>query len=166
MADSSVVPNAQPLTEDEFRNNWLVALARLCRDHGDAKVALWLGISVRHLRNLKKGDSLPSADKIWNLLAFDQTAHDELDRGYGVKNVGCNSVCTDDPLTLDMIAVAHEVAAHENPLSHGGVKTTDHEIREKDEPRLRRVYHVLGSWLGRLDDMRGVISLPVKGRVA
>ena len=51
--------------------------------------------------------------------------------------------------------MAHEVAQHENPASHGGVLTTDHELREKDEPRLRRVYRVLGTWLGRLDELRG-----------
>ena len=45
MPDITVVPNRTPLTEDDFRANWVVTLARLCRDHGDAKVALWLGVS-------------------------------------------------------------------------------------------------------------------------
>lgn len=159
MTDNTVVPKAQPLTESEFRANWLVTLARLCRTHGDDKVAHWLGVTERHLRNVKAGTALPTADKLWNLLAHDASAHDELDAGYGLKNVGSDCYCTNDPLTLDMIAVAHEVAEHENPQSHGGRATTDSELRQKDEARLRRVHRTLASWLQRLDDMRGVTRL-------
>jgi hypothetical protein len=161
VTDSPVVPNRTPLSETQFRANWLVALARLCRAHGDDQVALWLGVSERHLRNLKSGQSLPSADKIWNLLAYDASAHDELDAAFGVKNVDEAAVCTTDPLTLDMISVAQEVAEHECPTSHGGSKTTDHELRQKDEPRLRRVHGIIGGWLHRLDAMRGVVTLPI-----
>lgn len=166
MTQSNVLPNAQPLTEQQFRDNWLVALARLCREHGDDRVALWLGVTQRHLRNLKSGVSLPAADKIWNLLAYDRTAHDEIDGAYGEKKVPANHVCTSDPLTLDMITVAQEVAEHESPDSHGGVATTDHELRQKDEARLRKVHRTLSSWLKRLDEMRGVVSLPIEGKRA
>lgn len=159
MHRNNVVPLVRPLTEEEFRQNWLCVVARLCKVHGDAQVALWLGVSVRHLRNVKAGTSVPTADKIWNLLAYDSSAHDELDSAFKVKNVAMDAVCTNDPLTLDMIAVAHEVAEHENPNSHGGVATTDHELRLKDEARLRRVHRVLGGWLSRLDGIRGVVSL-------
>jgi hypothetical protein len=160
VADEHVVPNSTPLTEEQFLGNWLVTLARLCRDHGDAQVAMWLGVSTRHLRNLKGGASLPTADKIWNLLAHDRTAHDELDSAFGLKNVSHASVCTTDPLTCDIIAVAHEVAEHEHPGSHGGPTTTDHELLQKNEPRLRRVHQALGSWLERIDSIRGVTTLP------
>lgn len=151
---NNVVPRVQPLTEDQFRSKWLCALSRLCDAHGDAQVALWLGVSVRHMRNLKGGASLPSPDKIWNLLAWDDSAHDELDREFGLKNVGRDAVCTSDPLTLDMIALAHETAQAEHPDSPGGVHTTDHELLEKDEARLRKVYRTLGTWLNRIEEMR------------
>lgn len=95
------------------------------------------------------------------LLAHDSSAHDELDAAFGAKNVPSASVCTTDPLTLDMIAVSHEVAQHEAPASHGGTATTLHEIRQKDEPRLRRVHRTLGHWLDMLDQARGVVTLPV-----
>lgn len=156
---NSVLPKVEPLTEDQFRANWLVTLSRLCREHGDGKVALWLGVTERHLRNLKGGTSMPSADKIWNLLAFDQSAHDELDGAYGARNVPTDAVCTTDPLTLDMIALSLEVAEHEAPNSHGGVAVTDHEVRQKNEARLRKVYGVIGTWLSRIDEMRGVTTL-------
>lgn len=149
-----VLPKPTPLTEEQFRNSWLQALSRLCRTHGDGKVALWLGVTERHLRTVKKGDSLPSADKLWNLLAYDQSAHDEMDSEYGLKNVGSDAVCTSDPLTLDMIALAHETAEDERFDSPGGVAVTDHELLEKDEARLRRVHRTLGSWLHRLEELR------------
>lgn len=166
MTDTTVLPKARPLTEQQFRDNWLVTLARLCRAHGDGQVALWLGVSERHLRNLKGGASLPSADKIWNLLAYDASAHDEIDEAYGFKNVASGSFCTSDPLTLDMISVAQEVAEHECPASHGGSATTDHEIRQKDEARLRKVHGIIGTWLHRLDEMRGVVRIPIIERRA
>lgn len=151
---SNVVPRVQPLTEDQFRAKWLCALSRLCAEYDDAQVALWLGVSVRHLRNLKSGASLPSPDKIWNLLAYDDSAHDEMDRAYQLKNVHADSFCSTDPLTLDMIALAHETAEHESPESHGGTATTDHELLKKDHQRLARVYRRLGTWLHRIEALR------------
>jgi len=165
MTDNTVVPNKQPLTETDFRSTWLVTLARLCREHGDGKVAMWLGVSERHLRNIKSGTSLPSADKLWNLLAFDASAHDELDAAYGVKNVSSDSVCTSDPMTIDMISVAHEVAVSEAPDSPGGKSITDHELLNKNEARLRRVHRTVGSWIDRIDRMRGAKVVEIRGSV-
>lgn len=165
MVENNVLPNAQPLTEADFRANWLITVARLCKDHGDAKVAMWLGVSERHLRSVKSGASMPTADKVWNLLAFDASAHDELDAAYGVKNVASNSVCTSDPLTIDMIAVSHEVAQSEAADSHGGREVTDHELLGKDESRLRRVHRTLGSWIGRIDRVRGTKVIELRGQV-
>lgn len=152
---NNVVPRPQPLTEEQFGATFRQMLNRLIRKHGEAQVALWMGVSVRHLgTNVLRGSSLPSPDKIWNLLAHDDSAHDELDGEYGLKNVGKDAVCTSDPLTLDMIALAHETAAAEAPDSPGGVHTTDHELLEKDEARLRKVYRTLGNWLHRIEEIR------------
>ncbi|WP_066795125.1 hypothetical protein [Sphingomonas soli] len=154
MQRSNVVPRVQPLTEQQFRSKWLRALSRLCDQHGDGQVALWLGVGDRQLRNIKSGASLPTADKIWNLLAWDDSAHDELDREYGLKNVGADAICTSDPLTIDLIALAHETAQAEAPDSPGGTATTDHELLLKDEGRLRKCYRTLGTWLARIEEIR------------
>lgn len=157
MADraGNVVPKINPLTEMDFKDAWLVSLARLCRTHGEDQVALWLGVGIQHLRkNIRSGNSLPTADKIWNLLAHDQSAHDELDGEYGLKNVGKDEICTSDPLTLDMIALAHETAEDEHPDSPGGRAVTDHELLSKDDARLRRIHRVMGTWLHRIDALR------------
>lgn len=151
---TSVVPSYRPLSEADFRNTWLTTLARLCREHGDSNVAMWLGVSERHLRNIKAGDSVPAPFRLWNLLAHDQSAHDELDKEYGLKNVNKDATCTTDPLTLDMIALAHETAQDESHDSPGGIVVTDHELLKKDEARLRKVHRVIGGWLDRLDHIR------------
>lgn len=149
-----VVPQCSMLTEEDFRDNWLITLARLCKLHGSSRVALALGVTERHLRNLKKGDSIPEPFRLWNLLALDQSAHDELDGEYGLKNFPKDSVCSTDPLTLDMIELAAETAQDESPDSPGGRIVTDHELLDKDEARLRRVYRTMGGWLNRLETLR------------
>jgi hypothetical protein len=114
-----------------------------------------LGVSIRHLgTNVLRGSSLPTADKIWNLLAFDDSAHDELDAEFNARNVPKDAVCTTDPLTRDIIALAHETAEDEAPDSPGGLATTDGELLKKDEARLRRVHRKIGHWLDRIDAIR------------
>jgi hypothetical protein len=145
----------QPLTEEQFGATLRIMLNRMIRQHGEATVAMWLGVSVRHLgTNVLRGSSLPSADKIWNLLAYDASAHDELDSEYGLKNVHQDAFCSSDPLTRDMIALAHETAEDEAPDSPGGLRLTDQELLHKDEARLRRVYQRLGTWLDRIQQLR------------
>ena len=154
MPHRTIVPPVQPATETQFRNAWLVSLARLCAKHGDDKVAQWLGISERHLRNVRSGASLPSADKLWGLLAHDDSAHDEMDALYGLRHVPLDALCSTDPLTRDLIALANEVAQSEDLDSPGGIVVTDHELLQKDEHRMRRVYNTLGVWLDRIGSMR------------
>lgn len=151
----NVVPRPQPLTEEQFGATFRQMLNRLIRRHGEPTVALWMGVSVRHLgTNVLRGSSLPSADKIWNLLAHDDSAHDELDGEFGLKNVASDAVCSSDPLTRDMIALANETAQDEDPASPGGVSTTDHELLAKDEHRLRRVHRSLTGWIERIERLR------------
>jgi len=150
---NNVVQKTEPLTEGDFKAVWLCTLSRMCRVHGDAKVAMWLGISDRHLVNVKAG-SLPSADKIWNLMAHDASAHDELDGEYGFKKVPRDAVCSTDPLTLDMIELAAETAADEAIDSPGGRIVTDHELLKKNEARLRLVRGKIDHWLHRIETLR------------
>ena len=154
MTQCNNVPRKQPATETQFRNAWLCTLARMCAKHGDDQVAQWLGITERHLRNVRSGTSLPSADKLWGLLAYDDSAHDEMDALYGYRTVPIDALCSTDPLTRDLIALANEVAQAEDPNSPGGVAVTDHELLDKDEHRMRRVYNTLGVWLERIGSMR------------
>lgn len=151
---SNGVPVEMPVTETQFRNAWLQSLARLCAKHGDDRVASLLGITERHLRNVRSGTSLPSADKLWALLRYDATAHDEMNALYGLRHVPLDALCSTDPLTRDLIALANEVAQSEDPASPGGMAVTDHELLEKDEHRMRRIHNTLGVWLDRISGMR------------
>lgn len=150
----SVVRKIEALDEDEFHRHFMVILGRLIGTHGQAKVAQALGYtSKRQLANLTNG-SLPTLRGFYNLLTLEDTAHDEIDKAYGQKKVGIDVVCSTDPLTLEMIALAHETAEDESDDSPGGTVITDHELLGKDEARLRRVYRTIGGWLDRIEHLR------------
>ncbi len=153
MSSRPVVPKWHPLTEDDFHAVFLQSLARLIATHGEGQVALWLGVSVRQLRNIKAG-SLPTADKIWNLLAYDPSAHDEMDRKFGARNVPADALCSSDPVAAKMAAVLTKAIEAECPDSHGGTTVTLHEIFRMDEAVLREVHRRLGGWVDQIDDAR------------
>lgn len=154
MPDNTVVPKIEPLAEDHFHAIFLQALSRLITAHGEGKVALWLGVSVRQLRNIKAG-SLPTADKIWNLLAHDRSAHDEIDRQYGARKVPSNAICSTDPVSADMAALLTKAIEAEDPESPGGRDVTLHEIISMPERVMRDVHRTIGGWIERLEDARG-----------
>lgn len=151
---NSVVPKIAALDEDEFHGHFMALLGRMIRDHGPAKVAQALGYSSkRQLANLTNG-SLPSLRAFYNLLALDESAHDEIDKAYGQKKVSRSAVCASDPLTIALITLARDVAEAEDHESPGGHKVTDGELRVMDESLLRKVNRVTGTWLDRLEGMR------------
>lgn len=122
----SVVPKIKPLTEERFHAIFLRSLGRLIAEHGEGEVALWLGVSTRQLRNIKAG-SLPTADKIWNLLAHDLTAHDELDRQFGVRNTPLDISDIVDALPSTTAAV-HKLCVARSADSPGGDRITHTEL--------------------------------------
>lgn len=149
-----VVRNIKPLDEDDFHGHFMALLGRLIRNHGQAKVAQALGYtSKRQLANLMNG-SLPSLLGYYNLLALEPTAHDEIDHAYGQQKVPDGAKCSSDPLTLDLITLARDVAEAESAHSHGKQTITDGELRGMNESLIRKVHHVTGSWLERLEAIR------------
>lgn len=156
MADdrNSVVPKIAALDEDEFHGHFMALLGRLIRDHGPAKVAQALGYtSKRQLANLTNG-SLPGLRAFYNLLALDETGHDEIDAAYQQKKVARSAVCSTDPLTIALITLARDVAEAEDHESPGGHAVVDGELRDMDEGLIRKVHRVTGTWLNRLEAMR------------
>lgn len=153
MTRNAVVPKLGPLTEDDFHASFMQALSRLTRQHGEARLALWLGVSVRQLGNIRRG-SLPTADKIWNLLAHDTSAHDEMDREFGHRKVPVDALCTSDPVAAKMAALLTKAIEAECPNSPGGVVVTLHEILGMDEAILRDVHRRLGGWIDQIGEAR------------
>lgn len=153
MSGANVVPNVKPLPEDRFHAVFLQSLSRLIAAHGEGVIALWLGVSRRQLRNIK-ADALPTADKIWNLLAFDDSAHDEIDRKYGARNVPVDAFCSTDPIAVRLSILLTRAIEAESADSHGGPAVTLAEIRSMDEAVLRGVQRCLGGWIDQLDRAR------------
>lgn len=155
MTANTVVRKTEPLTEEQFGATFRQMLNRLIRRHGEAQVALWLGVSVRHLgTNVLRGSSLPTADKIWNLLAHDHSAHDEMDREFGQRNVPVDALCSSDPISAKMAALLTRAIEAESPDSPGGTAVILHEILSMDEGILREVHRRLGGWIDQLDETR------------
>jgi hypothetical protein len=152
-----------PLTEDQFHAAFLQSLARLCGIYGDGQVAVWLGVCRKQLKNIK-GGSLPTADKIWNLLAYDASAHDEIDRKFGSRNVPHDAVCSSDPVAARLSRVLTAAIEAESPESHGGSVVTLKEIRAMDEDAMRAVHRTLAGWIDRLDNEREAPALRAVGR--
>lgn len=154
MDERVILHNVEPLPEDVFHATFMQALSRLIARHGDARVALWLGVSRRHLLSIK-GGTLPSADKIWNLLAYDRSAHDEIDRRYGACKVSSSAKSAAiDPVAHDMATLLTLAIEAESPDSPGGRDVTLHEILAMPQHTLREVHRTLGSWIERLDVAR------------
>lgn len=154
MNSNPVVPKIEPLTEEQFHAVFLQSLSRMIVQHGQARVALWLGVTVRQLSNIKAG-SLPTADKIWNLLAHDPSAHDEMDRKFGARNVPHDALCSSDPIAAKMAALLTRAIEAESPDSPGGADVTLHELLGMDEATLRAVHRELGGWIDRLEEAKG-----------
>jgi hypothetical protein len=159
MSDSTVVHEIRPLDEDEFHASFMLVLARLNKDHTPAKVAHALGYSTkRQLANLANG-SLPGLRAYYNLLALDQSAHDELDREYGHRKVPYDAKCFSDPVSAKMATLLARTIEAEMPSSPGGCEVTAHEVRAmastpEGEAMLREVARKTAHWVVLLEEAR------------
>ncbi|MHB9879118.1 hypothetical protein ACSMXM_05590 [Pacificimonas sp. ICDLI1SI03] len=151
--ETTVVPKAEPLTEEQFHAVMMQGLSRMTRVHGKAKVAQALGVSVRHLGNIA-GGSLPSPDKLFNLLALDQTAHDEIMADYGKRSVPLGAMCSSDPVAAKKAMLLAKVIEAEKADSDGGKTVTLHEIIGFGEDELRDISATMNGWIARLDAAR------------
>lgn len=153
MPDNSVVPQRDPLTEEEFHNAMMAALTRLYQKHGKPRVAEWLGVSVRQLANIAAG-SLPAPHRLHNLILRDAGALDAIDREYGVRRVPRNAVCSSDPVSTKLAMLLTGTIDIEHPDSDGGTDATLRELLELPEEVLRSVSHKLNGWVERIDAHR------------
>ncbi len=153
MPDTPVVQQKQPLTEEEFHNAMMVALTRLYQKHGKAKVADWLGVSVRQLANIAAG-SLPAPHRLHNLLTHDDSALDAIDREYGVRRVPRDAVCSSDPVSTKLAMLLTRTIDIEHPDSEGGVDATLSELLNLPDDILRAVAQKTSGWVERIDAHR------------
>lgn len=156
MIDGTVVPKAQPLTEEGFHNRLLSDFVRLERKWGAAGLALRLGLSGRALGNIKSGATLhPQPHRLFNLLVEDPDALSDTLADYGLRAVPKDATCTNDLGTLLLAALLHRVAEFEHPDSEGGAAITSREARQIDEEDLLKARRLID----RLLDLRKVPSI-------
>ncbi len=153
MPDHSVVPQIQPLTEDQFHDAMMVALTRLYQKHGKPTVANWLGVSVRQLTNIA-GGSLPAPHRLQNLIIHDPDALDPIDREYGLRRVPRGAVCSTDPVSAKLAQLLTRTIDIEHPDSDGGTDATLAELLMLPEDVLRACAHKLTGWVERIDAHR------------
>lgn len=151
--DNSVVPKREPLTEEEFHNAMMVALTRLYQKHGKARVAEWLGVSVRQLANIAAG-SLPAPHRLQNLVIHDPDALDPIDREYGIRRVPRDAVCSSDPVSTKLAMLLTRTIDIEHPASDGGTDATLAELLDLPDDVLRAVAHKFNGWVARIDAHR------------
>lgn len=153
MADNSVVPPFQPLTEDDFHNAMMTALTRMYQKHGKAQVAEWLGVSVRQLANIA-GGSLPAPHRLFNLVTRDPDALDAIDREYGLRRVPRDAICSSDPVSTKLAQLLTRTIEIEHPTSDGGTDATLAELLLLPEDVLRAVASKTAGWVERIDAHR------------
>ena len=153
MPDNTVLPQKQPLTEDDFHAAFMVALSNLIRRHDKGRVAEWLGVSVRHLGNYANG-SLPAPHRLFNLLARDELALDPIDREYGTRRVPRDAVCSSDPVSTKLAMLLTRTIDIEHPDSEAGPDAALSELLNLPEDELRAIASKTAGWVERIDAHR------------
>lgn len=146
---NTVVPQIAPVDEEKFRHAFKRLLHRLAAAHGDARLALALGVSERQLRNIFAG-SIPGVHGVWNLLALDPTALDEIADLYGMRVTPARAEPGKD---FDTIARLANCAGQYVSVMADGIR--DHretlELAESARPLISR----LSAIVAEADHIRG-----------
>jgi len=143
----------EPLPKHRVAASIAAGWARIVRTKGKGSFADRLGTTERTVENALAGKTLPEAHTIFNSLAADKTALDELFEEYGVRLVDKDAVCDTDNLGM-LLAQLHvwlEKARH--PDSPGGAKIVHTEMLE-GEMLLRSTYTEIGRFLEECASLR------------
>lgn len=162
MADDSILRNVARSKHD-VGNALRVGMSRAAATvGGTGTLADRIGASVGTVNNALTGKTLPEFHTGWNLLAADKTALDEVAALYNKRLVRREAICSDDgrsaaPAIVSALAKLIQAEA-DGELNHGEMLDMEPELRTA-----RREIDVL---LARIEAIRGVVSLPIRGRVA
>jgi len=146
------VPETSPVNEDEFRDAMIAGLARAQRSVGARALAYIMDVTTKQLGNIFAGSST-NAKRLWDALAADPTALDDIASAYGRKIVAADSVTDAEIGTLPIAALLAKVAEAESPDSPGGVAKTHKELLAM-EADIRAVHHLTGNWIERISSIR------------
>lgn len=152
---NTVVPQIQPLGEDEFHDVAVSAISDAIAHHGRERVAKAMDITTRQLTNVL-GGSTPAPHRIYNLKTLEPGALDKIDRRYGQRSVPRDALCSTDPVSARLAKLLARTIPMESPDSEGGSDASLNELLSlgTDEAELRTVALKLAGWVERIDAYR------------
>jgi hypothetical protein len=112
MTAGSVSPISTRLTDADYRRLVAATVGRLCLVHGKDRLALEAGCDERTMRHARDERTSLSAASLFNMLALDASALDELASHFGLKLVALEaSDKAEGELLTGTLALAHGHAA-------------------------------------------------------
>lgn len=162
MTDNSILPNKR-LDKHDVGNALRIGIARAAATvGGNGTLADKIGASMGTVNNALTGKSLPEFHTGWNLLAADDTALDEVAAKYGKRLVPLDAVCFGDSRKAGP-AIVSALAKVIGAEADGRI---DHAELLNMEPELIEAEREIEILRARINSIRGVVSLPVRGKVA
>lgn len=149
----NVLPKKQDIPEADFHRAKLAGLERAEKAVGGEKVlADVMRLTRRQLGNIKRGGST-HPQRIWDALAADRTALDDIAALYDVQVVARNAEALDKPATLSLAQLLTEIAKAESPDSDGGTRKTHRELIGM-ETLIREVHALTAGWIEQINAHR------------
>lgn len=160
MRDNTVVGATQRPSKLQYHALLMAGLARAAAKLGKGGLADRMDLSGPGLDKVYAG-SMPCAKRQWDLLDHEPTALDDVAAAYGKRIVPADAVCsTDAKAGPVMVQALSKIVQAE---ADGAL---DHRELLDMEPELRAARAAMDTLIARCHDIRGVVSLPVMGRVA
>ncbi|WP_426163038.1 hypothetical protein [Sandarakinorhabdus sp. DWP1-3-1] len=96
MIRGKIIPNARLLTDDDYRRLSSAGIRRVSAADGCARLALEVGCDERTMRNARDRRSSLSGASLFNMLAKDPSALDELLAHFGYRAAPIDAATADD----------------------------------------------------------------------
>lgn len=150
---SNVVPSVSDVTEDQFHGAMIAGLGRAEVSVGSRKaLAYTMDVSPKQLGNIFAG-AAPHPKRLWDALAVEPTALDDIARLYGKRMVDQEAVCDTDDASLLIARLLVKLQEAEHPDSPGGRNVTHSELLGM-EGLIRQLHGATGNWLNQIEGIR------------
>lgn len=161
---TTVVSKPERLTKPALHAKVMRGWARAIDKHGKGAFADMLEISTVALDKQLAG-SMPTLEVIDRALDVEESVLDDWLKAKGKRIVDAGAVCDVDDFSLLITRVLLMIQEAEHPDGPGGRTVVPQEYLG-GEKLIRDLHAATGRWLERCDEIRGVVTLPVRGKVA
>lgn len=152
MADTTVVPNTEPLSKQRLHAKLMAGWNRAINTLGKGKFADDIDCTVTGL-NKQLAGSMPDLEAIDRALCVEPTVLDDWLAYRGKRLVDENAVCDTDDLGLLMARVLVMLSEAEHPDGPGG-RTITHTEYLGGEALMRQLHSSSGRWINRCNELR------------